>query len=102
MIIELNYIFLSFLLVVFSAWYYFKQKERGLLYLTLGFTFLALSATLQMLNSQIWIYEILNSVITLRLLELGGLAFFVCFTICAIIALRKIFAKTSNSKLTMS
>ena len=93
MLIELNYVFLSFLLVAISAWYYSKHREKSLLYLTLGFTFLALSATLQMLNSLTWIYEIINNITILRLLELSGLAFFACFTICAIIALRKIFAK---------
>lgn len=103
MLIELSYVFLSFLLMGYAVWRYFKQRERGLFYLTLGFTFLALSATFQMLNSQTWIYEILKySIIMLRLLELGGLAFFACFIICTIIALRKIFAKTSNSQSTRS
>jgi len=88
MLIELNYVFFSLLLVIYSAWRYFKRKERYMLYLTLCFTFLTLSTSLQLLNSLTWVYRT-QPIIALRLLELGGLALFACFTICAIITLRK-------------
>lgn len=95
MLVELNYVFFSFLLVVYIAWRYSKRRERGLLYLTLSFIFLASSTTLQMLNSLIWVYGTQPSVTMLRLLELNSLALFACFTISAIIALGKIL-ETSN------
>ena len=89
MLIELNYALFSLLLVAYSLWRYLKQRERGLLYFTLGFTFLALSATLQVLNAIARGYGIYLSVALLRLLELGGLALFAGFTIFAIIALKR-------------
>jgi hypothetical protein len=92
MLIELNYVLFSSLVLVYSLWRYFKRKERGMLYLTLGFTFLALSTTLQMLNSLIW-YG--TPAILIRVLELSSLALFACFTITTIITLRKISAKNS-------
>lgn len=94
MLIELNYVFFSFLLVFYVAWRYFKRRERHILYLTLSFAFLALSTTLQMLNS--WIFGT-QPIIMLKFLELGGLALFACFTICTVIALRKITHKTETS-----
>ena len=95
MLVELNYVFFSFLLVIYSVWRYHKLRERGLLYLTLSFIFLASSTTLQMLNSLIWFYGIPFTILMLRLLELSPLAFFTCFTVCNIIALGRIL-KTSN------
>jgi len=92
MLVELNYALFSFLVVAYSLWRYFKRREKGVLYLTLGFTFLALSATLQMLNSLIWYGIPLN---IKKFLELGSLALFACFTITTIIAIRKISAKNS-------
>lgn len=85
MLVELNYVFFSCLLLVYSAWHYFKRRERGQLYLTMCFTFLALSAVFQLIESQILAHRTV-----LRLLELGGLALFTCFTICTIITIRKI------------
>jgi len=60
-----------------------------MLYLALCFTFLALSITLQMLNSLVWLPWIYQTRLALTLYELSGLAFFACFAITAIIALRK-------------
>lgn len=93
MLVEFNYVFFSLLLVIYSAWRYFERRERGILYLTLCFTSLALSTTLQMLNSLIWIYEIRANITMLRLLELSGLALYASFTICTIITLKKIIRK---------
>lgn len=88
MLIEFSYISLSFLLTAYTIWCYFKRKERGLLYLTIGFTFLTSSTTLKMIKSLIWLYVTQINIIMLRLLELGDLALFACFTICIILALR--------------
>lgn len=88
MLIELNYVFFSLLLLVYSAWRYFKQRKKHLLYFALCFTFLTLSSIFQTLNSTLP-YGIYFNVTVLRLLELSGLALFACFTICAIIALKK-------------
>jgi len=90
MLIELNYVFLSLLLVIYGAWRYYKHRKKHLLYFTLSFTFLALSAIVQMLSSTIWLYGIQVNIITLRLLKLGGLALFACFTISSIIALKTV------------
>jgi len=95
MLVELNYVLFSFLLVIYSVWRYHKLRQRGLLYLTLSFIFLASSTTLKMLNSMIWSYGNPPSILMLRLLELSPLALFTCFTVCSIIALGKIL-KTSN------
>jgi len=94
-LIELNYLFFSLPLLIYSAWRYSKRRERNMLYLTLGFAFLSASTTLQLINSLIWLYGIQVNITIQRLLELAGLAFFACFTITAIIALREI-SKTSN------
>ncbi len=94
-LIELNYLFFSLLLLIYSAWRYSKRRERSMLYLILGFAFLSASTALQLINSLIWTYGISVSLIMLRLLELLGLAFFACFTISIIIALREL-SKTSN------
>jgi len=94
MLIELNYVFFSLLLVIYGAWRYFKRKEKHMLYLTLSFTFLALSAIIKMLTLPILVYI---NVKVLRLLELTSLGLFACFTIFTMIALRRISAKTSNS-----
>jgi hypothetical protein len=88
MLIELNYVFFSLLLLIYCIWRYLKQRKKHLLYFALCFTFLTLSAIFQTLNSTLP-YGIYFNVTVLRFLELSGLALFVCFTICAIIALRK-------------
>jgi len=90
MLVELNYVLFSLLLVVYSAWHYFKTREKHLLYLTSCFTFLALSAMLQMLSSTMWVYGVQVDVKILRLLKLGGLALFACFTVSSIVALKTI------------
>jgi TRAP-type C4-dicarboxylate transport system permease small subunit len=96
MLIELNYVFFSLLLVIYGAWRYFKRKEKHLLYPTISFTFLALSAIVKMLSSTTLVYGI--NVKVLRLLKLGGLALFACFAICAIISLRKIVNETTRPR----
>jgi len=88
MLVELNYIFFSLLLVVYAVWRYFKQQNKHFFYFILSFTFLALSAIFQALNSTLP-YGIYFNLTVLRLLELFSLALFACFTICAIIALKK-------------
>lgn len=89
MLIELNYVFLSLLLVIYGAWRYYKQRKRHLLYFIPSFTLLMLSVIFQMLSSTLIYLGIYFNVTVLRLLELSGLALFACFTICAIIALKK-------------
>jgi len=89
MLVELSYIFFGLLLMIYSIWRYYKQRKSHLLYFTLSLTFLALSATFQMLSSATVYLGIYFNVSMLKLLELGGLALFACFTICAIIALKK-------------
>jgi len=88
MLIELNYVVFSFLLAVYSARSFFKRREKHLLYVTLSFTFLAFSATVQMLNSLIGGYGT-QPIVILRLLKLGGIALYACFAISAIIALKE-------------
>lgn len=88
MLVELNYVFFTLLLVIYSAWRYYKQRKRPLLHSTLCFTFLALSAIFQTASSTI-VYGIYFNVTVLKFLELSSLALFACFTICAIIALKK-------------
>jgi len=88
MLVELNYVFFSLLLLIYCTWRYFKQKDKHSFYFTLSFTFLTLSAIFQTLSS-ILPYGIYFNVTVLRLLELSGLALFACFTISAIIALKK-------------
>ena len=89
MLIELNYVFFSLLLVIYGVYRYYKQRKRHLLYITLSFTFLTLSVIFQMLSSTLIYLGIYFNVTVLRLLELGGLALFACFTISAIIALKR-------------
>ena len=97
MLIELNYVFFSLLLVIYGAWRYFKRKDKYLFYLTISFTFLALSAIVQTLTSpKLAIYIIPFDTPVLKLLQLGGLALFACFTICTIISLRKIIHETTK------
>lgn len=88
MLIELNYVFLSLLLLIYCAWRYLKQRKKHLLYFALCFTFLTFSTVFQTLNSTLP-YGIYFNVMVLRLIELSALALFLCFTICSIIALRK-------------
>ena len=89
MLVELNYVFFSLLLVIYSMRRYFKQQKRHMLYFTLSFTFQALSAIFQMLSSKMVYLGIYFNLTVLRLLELSSLALFACFTICTIIALKK-------------
>jgi len=49
-----------------------------------------------MISSLIWIYTTVSTIILIRLLEVSGLASFACFTIAAIIALRKISTEKHN------
>jgi len=86
MITELSYVLFSLLLVIYSAWRSFKRRERNMLYMTLGFTFLTLSITLLMLDSFVWFPA---TVTMLRLLEVSGLGLYACFIVCAIVALKK-------------
>lgn len=92
---EFSYVFFSVLLTAYAMWRYFMRRERGRFYLSLGFMFLTSSTMLQLVKSLIWIHGSQVNITTLRLLELGSLAFFACFIISAIIALREIF-KASN------
>jgi hypothetical protein len=87
MIVELNYVLFSFILVIYCAWRYYKQKDKRLLYLTLCLTILAMSVVFQMLSTTIWFYG--TPIATLTALELGGLALHASFTICMIIVLTK-------------
>ncbi|UCE16202.1 MAG: hypothetical protein JSV12_00875, partial [Candidatus Bathyarchaeota archaeon] len=65
----MNYVFFSVLLVIYGAWRYFKRKEKHLLYPTISFTFLALSATFQLLNSpKLMVYLPFNALVP-RLLQ---------------------------------
>jgi len=99
MLIELNYVFFSFLLVVYGTWRYLRRKNKYLLYLTTSFTFLAMSAMVQMLSSpKLAVHIIYLNAPVLKLLRLGGLALFACFTICAIMALRKIIQETTKPR----
>jgi len=88
MLVELSYVFFSFLLVIYSAGHYFKLKDKHLLYLTLCLTLLSLSVMLQMLSTTILFYG--TPLAALKLLELMGLALYGSFTVCTIIVLRKI------------
>jgi hypothetical protein len=88
-LVELNYVFFSLLLVIYGVWRYYKQRKKNMLYFALCFTFLALSAIFQMLSSTLVYLGIYFNVTMLRLLELSSLTLFACFTICAIIALKK-------------
>lgn len=91
MLIELSYVVFSLLLVIYSVWRYYKRRERILLYLTLSFTFLASSTTLQLIRSLILAHRVV-----LRVLELASLGMFACFIVLIIIALEEIF-KTPKS-----
>jgi len=93
MVIELNYVLFSFLLAIYSAWHYFKRKDRYLLYLTLCFTYLLMSNILPMFVSISWIFGIQIDSTTIWFLELGKLVLYACFTVCAVIALRKILER---------
>ena len=94
--VELTYAFFSLVLLIYSGWRYSKRKEKKLLYPTVSFAFLALSTIVRMFSSTILVGRIDAKVI--KLLELGGLALFACFTICAIIALRKIVHETTKPR----
>ena len=90
MLVDLNYVFISLLLVIYCAWQYKKRKERYMLHLTICFTFLTLSAALKTLTFTLWTY------IPFSLLELGGLALYAVFAITAIIALKELTAHISH------
>lgn len=83
---QLNYVLLSLLLVIYGAWRFLSRKEKSMLYMTFSFVFLTLSITLLMLDSFVWFPATLT---TLRLLEVSGLGLYMCFIICAIMALKK-------------
>lgn len=89
MLVKLNYVIFSVLLLIYISWRYFKQRKSGLSYLTLSSIFLILSTTVQMISSQKWIYGIPTNLTLKRLLELCGLALFACFTITAVVGIRK-------------
>jgi hypothetical protein len=88
MLVELSYLLFGILLIVYAAWMFFRRKERHILFLTLGFTFLELSILLQILNLTWWVH-IYQFNIDPRFLELGGLAFFAIFIVTAILALKE-------------
>jgi hypothetical protein len=86
-LVELCYVFFSFLLALYSAWVYSKRRERPQLFLTLCFAFLTLSMTLLFLDSFVWFPA---TRVVIRLIEIAGLALYAGFAICLIIAVRKI------------
>jgi hypothetical protein len=92
-LVEANHVFLIVLLIIYSIWLYFRRKERGLLYMALGFAFLLSSTAVQMVYSLMPYYGVQVNIATLRFIELGSLALFVCFTVSTIIALKKISTK---------
>lgn len=96
MFIELSFVLFSLLLVIYSAWCHHKRGSKGYLHLTLSFGFLTLSTTLQMIISLMWTYGVSDSIVLIRLLELLALALFSCFTITAVVALRKICKDNEN------
>jgi CHASE2 domain-containing sensor protein len=85
---ELGYVFFSLLLVVYCAWHYLKQKKKHFIYFTIGFIFMTLSLSFQLFSSTWWVY-IMQFGIGYRFLELVTLAFFACFVISTIMALRE-------------
>lgn len=89
MLVELNYVIFSVLLLIYVSWRYFKQRKSGLRYLALSSVFLILSTTVRMIGSQESIYGIPTNLALKRLVELGGLALFTCFTIAAVVAIRR-------------
>jgi hypothetical protein len=97
LVIELSYVLFSLLLLAYSTRQYFKQKQKGVLYLSMGFVFLTCSSTIQLITSLLWYYGIYLTITTSRLLDLTALTMFAIFTITTIIALGKII-KTSNNK----
>jgi len=88
MLVELSYVFFSFLFVIYSVWCYFKRKDKHLLHLTLCLAFLAMSVTFQMFSTTVWFYR--TPIAIRRFLELSGLALYTGFTVCTILVLRKI------------
>jgi hypothetical protein len=94
--IEFSYFLFSLLLTAYAMWRYFMRRERGLFYLSLGFTFLTTSIILQLVESLIWIYGSQVNITTLRLLELGGLALFACFAVFVVLALKEISKKPNE------
>jgi hypothetical protein len=89
MLVRLNYVIFSVFLLIYISWRYFKQRKSGLRYLALSSIFLILSTTVQMIGSQKSIYGIPTNLTLKRVIELGGLALFACFTITAVIGVRK-------------
>lgn len=91
--IEFSYFLFSLLLTAYAMWRYFIQRERGLFYISLGFTFLTTSTILQLVESLIWVYV---NITTLRLLKLSGLALFTCFAVLVVLALKEISKKPNE------
>jgi len=89
MLIELSYVFLGVLLVIYGVWLFLKRKQKVTVYLAVCFAFLTLSILFQTFASTWWIY-VMHLKIQHRFIELTGLAFFACFAITAILALTKL------------
>jgi hypothetical protein len=89
-LVELCYVFFSFLLMIYGAWVYSRRRERSQLYLILSFASLTLSMTLLFLDYFVW-FPATRTVI--RLIEIAGLALYASFVISLIMALKKL-AKT--------
>jgi len=96
MLIDMNYIFFSFLLVAYSTWLFVKRKEKASALLILCFAFLTLSILLQLLSSSWWNYTTLQRIHP-RIFELAGLASFASFAITAILALTKLSKPRAGS-----
>jgi len=96
MLMELSYVSFSLLLTAYALWRYFMRREKGLFYLSLGFTFLTTSTILQLVESLVWIYGSQVNITALRLLELGGLALFACFAVFVALALKEISKKPNE------
>jgi hypothetical protein len=96
MLTEFSYVFFSLVLTAYAMWSYFMRRERGLFYLSLGFTFLTSSTILQLVKSLIWLHGSQVNITTLRLMELGSLALFAFFIICTIVALKKMAKSSIN------
>lgn len=88
-VVELNYLFFSFLLLVYAILRLRKRKEKHVLYLIVAFAFLAMSVTVGILDPLLWYVAIpFNG--RKSLLELISLGLYACFTIFAIAAIAKI------------
>jgi len=93
-----SYVFFSLLLTAYAMWRYFKRRDRGLFYLSLGSTLLTASTILQMVESLIWLHGSQMSITSLRLMELGSLALFAFFVICIVVALKKMTGSINQAE----